>query len=152
MFYYFQVMYAYVMRPETLPESYLEFIVRTGPIAKPVLKAVRESCRNEPIDMAPLSAFVLSRNGGIDMNLDQNCQLIPCAVIHPDTVFCTKQIAKATNSTFKKTFPLYMSLTFVPFVVLNLQKVRISSFLFSYIFQLYYHIVIHLFVKLCTGV
>ena len=135
-------MYAYVMRPETLPESYLEFIVRTGPIAKPALKAVHESCRNEPINIAALSAFVLSRNGGVDIDLDPHCRLIPCAALHPDTAFCTKQIVKATHSTFKKTFPLYMSLTFVPFVVLNLQKVSIQL-IFKFFVFVWHKLVIH---------
>lgn len=117
-----QVMYAFVMRPETLPESYLEFITRTGPIAKPVLRAVRESCRGELINVAALSAFVSSRTDGAQFDLDPSCPLIPCSAIHPGTSSCMAQTSNAARSTFKKTFPLYMSLTFVPFVVLNLQK------------------------------
>lgn len=35
------VMQAYVLHPKTLPPSYISFIVRTGPIAAPVLRAVR---------------------------------------------------------------------------------------------------------------
>ena len=34
-------MYAYVMRPESLPSSYYKFIVRTGPIDEIALEAVR---------------------------------------------------------------------------------------------------------------
>lgn len=33
-----QVMYAYVMRPETLPKSYWNFIVHSGPIDAIVLE------------------------------------------------------------------------------------------------------------------
>ncbi|MCO5611963.1 hypothetical protein L7F22_066223 [Adiantum nelumboides] len=116
-----QVMYAFVMRPETLPESYLEFISRTGPIAKPVLRAVRESCRGEPVDVATLSAFVASKTTAT-LELDPSCRLIPCSAIHAGTTSCMAHTSDAARSTFKKTFPLYMSLTFVPFVVLNLQK------------------------------
>ncbi|KAH7445077.1 hypothetical protein KP509_02G105500 [Ceratopteris richardii] len=116
-----QVMYAFVMRPETLPESYLEFIVRTGPISRPVLKAVRESCRGEPVDVDALSAF-LSSNSNAKLELATNCRLIPCTGIHAGRSSCMEQTSFAARSAFKKTFPLYMSLTFVPFVVLNLQK------------------------------
>jgi len=35
------VMYAYVMRPNTLPPSYYKFIVRAGPIEEIALEAVR---------------------------------------------------------------------------------------------------------------
>ena len=46
-----QVMYAYVMRPETLPASYNKFIVNTGPIDKVVLSAVRDQIRGAPVDI-----------------------------------------------------------------------------------------------------
>jgi hypothetical protein len=119
-------MYAYVMRPETLPESYFEFIVKTGPIAKPTLKAVRESNRGVPIDIEALSAFVLGRSGKPGPpGLKPDSPIIPCSGIHPQTASCLVHNSKAARATFRKTFPLYLSLTFVPFVVLNIQKVRI---------------------------
>ena len=46
------VMYAYVMRPDTLPASYNKFIVRTGPIAAPVLEACRRQLRGEALTPA----------------------------------------------------------------------------------------------------
>ena len=125
-------MYAYVMCPESLPEPYLDFIVKLGPIAKPVLKAVRQSCNREPIDIMALSEVVLSKNGRKNIELDQNCTLIPCSSIHPDTPSCIIQINQAMVSTFKKILPLYISLKFVPFVILNLQKVQDQQFLFCF--------------------
>ncbi|CAB4271151.1 unnamed protein product [Prunus armeniaca] len=91
-----QVMYAFVMRPESLPKSYQEFIQKTGPVAQPVYKAIRECCRGYPVDIASLSDY-----------------------LHKS---CLAHNAIATSATFRKTFPLYFSLTFVPFVVLRLQK------------------------------
>ena len=40
-----QVMYAYVMRPETLPASYNRFIINMGPIDRPIIAAVRDNVR-----------------------------------------------------------------------------------------------------------
>lgn len=118
-----QIMYAYVMRPETLPDSYLEFILKTGPIAKPTLKAVRDSNRGVPIDLKALSAFVMERSGVPGPpGLKPDSPIIPCSGIHPQTSSCLAHNSKATRATFRKTFPLYLSLTFVPFVVLNIQK------------------------------
>ena len=58
-----QVMYAYVMRPETLPPSYWNFIVKTGPLEKNVLEWVRLNCRGRPIDLAAVESYVSrSRN------------------------------------------------------------------------------------------
>ncbi|CAN6218901.1 unnamed protein product [Urochloa humidicola] len=117
-----QVMYAFVMRPESLPKSYQEFILKTGPVANPVYKAVRECCRGGPVDLTALSAYLSSKRSSDLINLTTNPSIIPCSVIHPDRASCLAQNVNVVSSTFKKTFPLYFSLTFVPFVVLRLQK------------------------------
>lgn len=46
-----QVMYAYVMRPETLPASYNRFIINMGPIAEPVIMAVRDRVRTHAFSL-----------------------------------------------------------------------------------------------------
>lgn len=121
-----QVMYAFIMRPETLPKSYREFIQKTGPVSSPVYQAVRECCRGGPIDVASLSAYISSKSKASDVKVDEFTSIIPCSAIHPNTNSCLAQNANAMSATFKKTFPLYFSLTFVPYVVLHLQKVRLS--------------------------
>ncbi|KAL9672980.1 hypothetical protein QQ045_029233 [Rhodiola kirilowii] len=117
-----QVMYAFVMRPESLPKSYQDFIQKTGPVAKPVYKAVRDCARGLPVDVAQLSAYLSTKKGFQNIKLEEFHSIIPCSIIHPDTSSCMAHNAKAASATFRKTFPLYFSLTFVPFVVLHLQK------------------------------
>ncbi|KAM2533147.1 hypothetical protein PS1_001675 [Malus domestica] len=56
------------------------------------------------------------------MAVEATRSILPCSVVHPDTNSCLAQNARATSATFRKTFPLYFSLTFVPFVVFSLQK------------------------------
>lgn len=112
------------MSPETLPKSYHDFIQKTGPVSAPVYKAVRESCRGGPVDIASLSAY-LSRKGissTSNIKLDEFPSIIPCSIIHPEIDSCLAHNANAASTTFRKTFPLYFSLTFVPFVVLHLHK------------------------------
>ncbi|ONM63225.1 transmembrane protein 135 isoform X4 [Zea mays] len=115
-------MYAFVMRPESLPKSYQEFILKTGPVAEPVYKVVKECCRGGPVDLTALSAHLSNKRNPDLINLTTNPSIIPCSVIHPDRASCLAQNVNVVSSTFKKTFPLYFSLTFVPFVVLRLQK------------------------------
>lgn len=121
--YLFQVMYSFVMRPESLPKAYRDFIQKTGPVAEPVYKAVRDSCRGYPVDVAALSSYLSRRQITGYENLEELPSIIPCSIIHPNTKSCLAHNGKAASATFKKTFPLYFSLTFVPFVVLHLQKV-----------------------------
>nr|XP_010919774.1 uncharacterized protein LOC105043781 isoform X1 [Elaeis guineensis]XP_010919775.1 uncharacterized protein LOC105043781 isoform X1 [Elaeis guineensis] len=117
-----QVMYAFIMRPESLPKAYQDFIQKTGPVAEPVYKAVRESCRGGPVDVVALSAYLSNKKSSSSINLAEYPTIIPCSIIHPGTNSCLTHNATAASATFRKTFPLYFSLTFVPFVVLHLQK------------------------------
>ncbi|GFY82011.1 mitochondrial import inner membrane translocase subunit Tim17/Tim22/Tim23 family protein [Actinidia rufa] len=117
-----QVMYAFVMRPESLPKSYQDFIQKTGPVARPVYKAVRDCCRDSPVDVSSLSAYLSNKRASNFVKLEEFPLIIPCSIIHPDTNSCLAHNTNAASATFRKTFPLYFSLTFVPFVVLHLQK------------------------------
>ena len=58
-------MYAYVMRPETLPASYWKFIVKSGPVEAPALEAVRRSIRKLPIDLQAFNAFLKKRGSAV---------------------------------------------------------------------------------------
>ncbi|KAG0456954.1 hypothetical protein HPP92_022111 [Vanilla planifolia] len=118
----FQVMYGFVMRPESLPKAYQDFIQKTGPVTEPVYRAVRDTCRGSPVDVVSLSAYLTETMGSSPLNLTEHPSIIPCSVIHPNSHSCVAHNAAAASLTFRKTFPLYFSLTFVPFVVLHLQK------------------------------
>ena len=117
-------MYAFIMRPETLPKSYQEFIQETGPVAQPVYKAVQDCCRGRPVDVASLSAYLSSKGVQNSACLKEFPSIIPCSIIHPNSRSCLAHNVHATSATFRKTFPLYFSLSFVPFVVLHLEKVH----------------------------
>lgn len=117
-----QVMYAFIMRPETLPKSYQEFIQETGPVAQPVYKAVQDCCRGRPVDVASLSAYLSNKGVQNSVCLKEFPSIIPCSIIHPNSQSCLVHNVHATSATFRKTFPLYFSLSFVPFVVLHLEK------------------------------
>lgn len=117
-----QVMYAFIMRPESLPESYRDFIQKTGPVAAPVYKAVRNCCRGSPIDVVSLSYYLSQRRGSSNVKLEEFPSIIPCSIIHPHASSCIAHNTNALSTTFQKTFPLYFSLTFVPFIILHLQK------------------------------
>mmetsp|Transcript_41435 Transcript_41435/g.81233 ORF Transcript_41435/g.81233 Transcript_41435/m.81233 type:complete len:508 (+) Transcript_41435:70-1593(+) len=122
-----QIMYAYVMRPETLPETYWNFIVRTGPIEKPVLSAVRNSIRGNSLDVDQMVTF-LNKKGvpeaqEVMHNLGSLPDLIPCSILHPLQQSCTKNTFGVLVSAFKKLFPLHMTVTFVPLLVVGLFRV-----------------------------
>ncbi|CAK9188036.1 unnamed protein product [Ilex paraguariensis] len=117
-----QVMYDFVMRLESLPKSYQDFIQKIGLVAQLVYNAVKDCCRGSPVDVASLSAYLVNRRNFNSVKLEEFPSIIPCSIIHPNTKSCLAHNANAASTTFRKTFPLYFSLNFVPFVVLCLQK------------------------------
>lgn len=125
-------MYSFIMRPESLPKAYRDFIQKTGPVAAPVYKAVKDCCRGSPVDVASLHAYLSKAKGSTTIKLEEFPSIIPCSVIHPGTKSCLVHDANAAAATFRKTFPLYFSLTFVPFVVLRLQKVQFINIGFCF--------------------
>ena len=56
-------MYAYVMRPETLPRSYWKFIVKSGPVSALVLEAIRRNNRSLPVDFEAVNRFCVECGG-----------------------------------------------------------------------------------------
>ncbi|KAA6418414.1 MAG: hypothetical protein FRX49_11574 [Trebouxia sp. A1-2] len=116
-----QVMYAYVMRPETLPKSYWKFIVKSGPIETPALEAVRRSIRKLPIDLQSFNAFIKKRGGTAFLTTAFPAQITD-AMLHPQTASALVHSVKVPWDTFRKTFPLYISISLVPYVVLNLKR------------------------------
>lgn len=132
-----QVMYAYVMRPETLPPSYYKFIVRSGPIDECVLDAVRKSNRGKPVDLQTITDYVTklgspatiaSALGFLKSHPDGLLPVVPCSVLHPRTASCTGHNLNTFLSTAKKTLPIYATLTFVPMVVLQFFKLLRNPF------------------------
>lgn len=134
-------MYAFVMRPESLPKSYQDFIQKTGPVAAPIYKAVRDCCRGSPVDIAALSIYLSNRRASKSLKLEEFPSIIPCSMIHPDTSSCVAHNVSATSATFRKTFPLYFSLTFVPFVVLRLQKVNTWLIKLQIFYFFFYYVI-----------
>lgn len=81
-----QVMYAYVMRPETLPKSYWKFIVKSGPVEEPALEAVRRTIRKLPIDLHAFNAFLKKRGSqallATAFPKQVSCRLYTCTFCH----------------------------------------------------------------------
>mmetsp|Transcript_3860 Transcript_3860/g.7461 ORF Transcript_3860/g.7461 Transcript_3860/m.7461 type:complete len:540 (-) Transcript_3860:49-1668(-) len=120
-----QVMYAYVMRPETLPGSYYKFIVRQGPIDEKILQAVRDSNRGRAINLPAVMEYVRKSGGEEAVQVvkkhitSETTNMVPCRALHPYTRFCSMHTLNAFINTAKQIFPVYLSLALVPAVVLR---------------------------------
>ena len=123
-----QVMYAYVMRPETLPESYYKFIVRQGPVDETILKAVRANNRGLPLNADEIMSYVRKKGGAEAVaRLSKTVanpvpKSIPIELFHPSRRSSVVHTALAFVNVVKQIFPVYFSLSFAPAVALRSRR------------------------------
>ncbi|GAB9474013.1 hypothetical protein Gpo141_00011155 [Globisporangium polare] len=124
-----QVMYAYVMRPNTLPPEYFRFIQNTGPVELEALTLVQQSNRHVPIDQKLLWSLIRRKGMKVHFPIPDTIGApIPCGLIHCDAETCTMGAVKCFRRSFGKTFPLYLSLFIVPSVVIHFKKFLANPF------------------------
>lgn len=125
-----QVMYAYVMRPGTLPPEYFRFIQNTGPVELETLELVQQANRGRLINQNTLEGLISRKNIDIEgLVLPRGPgDLIPCRLVHCDARSCTHGAALCFRDAFVRTFPLYLSLFIVPGVVIHFKKFVRSPF------------------------
>lgn len=125
-----QIMYSYVMRPNALPPPYYSFIRKQGPLPEVVLQAVRDNCRDKPVNVAALFDFV-KENGGqqaldiVKQSFPNNTpfpRAIPSRAMHPYTPYGSVHTAFAFWNVAKQIFGVYLSLALVPKIVLSFTK------------------------------
>ncbi|KAE9039803.1 hypothetical protein PR003_g4804 [Phytophthora rubi] len=116
-----QVMYAYVMRPTTLPPEYYRFIVQTGPVELESLQLVQQVNRGGPASAAILQKL-LDRKPGIPRDFPLPTDIVPCRLVHANADSCVVGSVLTFKRAFQKTFPLYLSLFIVPGVVIHFKR------------------------------
>ena len=110
-----QIMYAYVMRRETLPPSYWKFIVHTGPTPPQILEAARHVADGDfPV---PLERLGLTEN-----DMSRFTRTVPCSVLHPWEPQCRSVFLDVLNSTVRKTWLMYLSLNGFSYLVLGFSR------------------------------
>ena len=128
-------MYAYVMRPETLPPSYWRFIVRTGPLDPFVLEQVRRNNRGLPVDVKGLLDFSNEKAGRVltpPPITSEYPPMIPDILLHPHEPSLIRNLIPVFIGAAKMSFPLYLSLSFVPSVVLRFKQFVKNPLLAAY--------------------
>lgn len=116
-----QVMYAYVMRPKTLPPEYFRFIQRTGPVELETLELVQQVNRGLPVSQETLQKL-LDRRPGIPRDFPLPKDIVPCRLVHSTADSCLTGALLCFKRAFVKTFPLYLSLFIVPGVVIHFKR------------------------------
>ncbi|KAL7995234.1 putative transmembrane protein [Plasmopara halstedii] len=116
-----QVMYAYVMRPTTLPLAYFRFIQRASPLKQETRDMVQLMNRSSSMSPA-ISQRLMDRNVELSKNYLFPADIVPCKHLHASAESCVVGALLCFKNAFQKTFPLYMSLFTVPGVVIHFKS------------------------------
>ncbi|GLE02894.1 hypothetical protein PINS_up011758 [Pythium insidiosum] len=118
-----QVMYAFIMRPTSLPTAYFRFIQKTGPIEMEVLEMVRRGNRGLPVDAAAVRAFLVKHRMTPNFPLPEGVpDIVSCRLVHHHSETCSMGVVQTFRKAFVSAFPLYLSLFIVPSVVIHFKK------------------------------
>ena len=131
-----QAMYSYVMRPDSIPNSYYRFIRSSGPVHEVALQATRDNERGIDLDHEKLNEWLKKRNRAFrdtanvtpqmkrdqeklakEMMKDPRPSFLSCAYYHPQTASCVQGCCDAFVSCFRKCFTMYLVISTIPLVL-----------------------------------
>ena len=108
------VMYAYVFRPETIPSSYMKLIQKVSPIEPTSMRAIKESVRGIPMDVSFYNEYARKMSRGVLTSplKSELVDMLPCAIIHPNSTSCLYQQFYVYSKSLRFLIPLYTSISF----------------------------------------
>ncbi|KAF8324556.1 uncharacterized protein EI90DRAFT_2976948 [Cantharellus anzutake] len=125
-----QIMYAFLLRPETIPQSYNDWILRASKVWPETMEINRELVRNGKFDL-PKFKTLLSRPGNTKRNQEalnniwehavkgdfMGRQNGTCQMIHPWLDSCIRVEIERFVSVWTWMFPIYGALHFIPMIL-----------------------------------
>jgi len=117
-----QLVYAFIVRPDTLDPDYSAFLTRIAQINPLIIKNVQNLMTMKAVDHEALINHVqkYGKHAPLGLFLRQTPAIIGCECIHPQSD-CLKRIVEATIGCFKIVFPMYLSLHTIPAIVFKLK-------------------------------
>jgi hypothetical protein len=124
-----QVLYAYTMRPETLPPDFYSFMIKAARCPKESLILNAKTVRGIPVS-AEEAMTAISKLHPTKHAIDVVSQLptstlpVPCEAIHPWMDGCEITALERFTKVFKSFLPVYGTLHFVPMLLLRNKHFR----------------------------
>ncbi|KAF7360590.1 WD-REPEATS-REGION domain-containing protein [Mycena venus] len=131
-----QIMYAYTMRPDTLPRSYINWIQGASHLSDESVRINHIGVREHRLDLPALDA-IMARPGATPTNAALMEKLRasalaggpvphygPCEVLHPKLTSCWSVPLDRFVDVFKLMLPIYSALHFLPPILLRWRQFR----------------------------
>ncbi|KAI9326086.1 hypothetical protein BDR26DRAFT_878038 [Obelidium mucronatum] len=114
------LIFAYVIWPNTIPDSYYKFILSTGPIPEDILVIFRQQLRGISIRCHQGDENRRALSEAVSIIDFPDC--VPCGILHPPVDDCNTQMGLTLVKVLRAILPVYASLNFVPMVVLKTRE------------------------------
>ncbi|KXS09424.1 hypothetical protein M427DRAFT_64158 [Gonapodya prolifera JEL478] len=137
-----QIMYAYIMRPTTIPPAYYQWMVKTANVPDALLELNRRNIRllsaplsdptlthSHALSVASRFAGSASRMAEVERSLGEYVAratggsmtypipIVPCELLHPQDGNCVRYDVGLWGKVFVGIFPVYVALNYIPLVL-----------------------------------
>jgi len=125
-----QLVYSFVMRPDTLDREYNQFLTRVTRMSTHTIQAFRSHTIDKHIDFATIQEKIVDKyypsglpESQLDFIMRRTPAFIDCDLIHPEDPSCPSRIVKIWPYIFRMMLPVYASLHTIPPLVFGLKRV-----------------------------
>ncbi|KAI8875183.1 hypothetical protein K501DRAFT_203150, partial [Backusella circina FSU 941] len=119
-----QVLYAYTMRPDSLPPDFYNFMVKAARVREGSLLLNAKNVRGSPVTaeeaLSVISKFNPTKHAiNVVSQIPSDTSVLPCETLHPWMDGCHATAFERFVKVFKSFLPVYGTLHFAPMLVLR---------------------------------
>ncbi|CAI9116310.1 OLC1v1017420C2 [Oldenlandia corymbosa var. corymbosa] len=120
-----QILSAYILKPESLPQSYKSFLYKHGAKDARILQGVRDIACGFPFtNLDDIEKYYKST--GVDVKLDPRMK-VPCSIIHGNQA-CEAHFLSFLVQAYKRALPVYLPVYLIPALIVHRQGLLKSPF------------------------
>ncbi|XP_057794561.1 uncharacterized protein LOC131010882 isoform X1 [Salvia miltiorrhiza] len=113
-----QILSAYILKQDSLPQSYKSFLNKHGAKAPVILNGVRDIACGLPFtNLDAIEKFY--KSNGVDVKLDPQMK-IPCSIIHANQA-CGSHFFSFLLQAYKRAVPVYLPVYLIPALIVHRQ-------------------------------
>jgi len=121
-----QILSAWILKPDSLPSSYIAFLNKHGGKDLSIIRGFKELA----LKMEPFSALKAIeeyyKSNGVDLKLDPNMS-IPCTMLHGNQG-CMSHFFSFLGPAYLRSLPVYLPVYFVPALLVHRQGLFVRPF------------------------
>lgn len=115
-----QILSAWILKPDSLPSSYISFLNRHGGKDTSVMQCIRDlALQNQLTNLGMVKRWYQCM--GTDVQLDPN-MTIPCTLVH-GTQGCLPHFSLFLGQAFLRSLPVYLPVYLIPAVIVHRQGI-----------------------------